>query len=211
MTTDKLSNEVVDESVHDPEVDRAFLKAKEAIAAEFPDLDIEKLWQKTPAYLAEGLSLLRDGVHTGISPRAFYLADGKTLLALLLVETVDSYLIGAPARMIIEDSGELFCRPGAPMGVIRLHKSSCSLNSLIPHEYIVDYFEYVEENGHRLLPGFLTDDRIAQMSGFKAAMKSVETNVKRNSEEMGDHLLPDNAGEDAFYIGNEDHSIHLKH
>jgi hypothetical protein len=93
--------------------------------------------------------------------RCFYLVDGKVVFGVAILETEDSFLVGAPARMVrpTPDS-DIEVDPLYDSSVIRVLKASVALVTVVSHKFRFLYLDYLSEAGSKLLPDYMTEERV---------------------------------------------------
>lgn len=94
--------------------------------------------------------------------RCFYMVDSKVIFGVSLLETADSFLVGAPSRLVRKTTESpveverLYRKP-----VIRIMKSSVAL-MLAPEDDLNDiYLDFLTKAGVEVLPDYMTESRIA--------------------------------------------------
>lgn len=93
--------------------------------------------------------------------RCFYLVDGKVVFGVAILETEDSFLVGAPARMVRPSpDSDIEVDPLYDSSVIRVLKASVALVTVVSHKFRFLYLDYLSEAGSKLLPDYMTEERV---------------------------------------------------
>jgi len=122
--------------------------------------------------------------------RCIYLADGRIFFGILFFETLDSFLVGASARLVMDDSKEITAEPLSPTPIIRIFKNSIvSMSQALP-KYKYHYYKYLHEFGRVLLPDYIKDDNYKKISIF------VEDNTSKFSGKYSEDEKPKNSVKD---------------
>lgn len=142
-----------------------------------------------------------------IDLRCFYLSDNRVFFGVVFFETTDSFLVGASARMVMEQTKEIVCEPILPLAVSRVFKSNISMISKALDKYKKLYFEYLKTKGKELLPDYVKGKVLEEVLDFiqnykepKVQAEQVEqaergeaNSVKDDFERKGIHGVSDNA------------------
>ena len=93
--------------------------------------------------------------------RVFYTNDNRAIFAVQLLETTDSFLVGAAARMVkANPDSDVVVDPLYRSQVIRLYKSNLAASTFIPEEYVFLYIDYLLNEGSKSLPDYMTGTRV---------------------------------------------------
>ena len=103
--------------------------------------------------------------------RCFYLVDGKVVFGVSIIETEDSFLVGAPARMVRSTPGsDIVVDPIYDLPIIRILKASVALVTVVSHKFRFLYLDYLSETGVKLLPEYMTEERVEGVLELMAAL-----------------------------------------
>jgi len=167
-------------------------------AAQALGFDIESL----PSHLKDVLKLTTNtsSPEDVIKDRVFYIVDGKVIFGILLLETQDSFLVGAPSRMIRKDANsEVEIESMYENLVIRILKSSVAIVTVVPHKFKFLLLDYLSENGSRILPDYMTEERLLHIRTIRKeigneVMPVITPTILITSATIGNdgkHIFPD--------------------
>jgi hypothetical protein len=120
-----------------------------------PELSNEAAFEK------EIEMLLRDSVldTDSLAIRAFALSGGRNLLAFMLKETGDSFLVAFPAVLVGNTKGEVSTELATTVPVVRLYKSSIILSYIPKPLHILYYLTGILEDLDSY-PGYFNERRL---------------------------------------------------
>jgi hypothetical protein len=130
-----------------------------------------------PQYLQECLDLIRPPNIVGegeVLTRCIYLDDGKVFFGIPMVESDDSFLVGAAVRLVMNPAGRIEYDPLVPTGVLRLFKSGLKFVTAAVPKYQNYYFLYLRDKGFKLLPTYFTEERKQTVLDFIQAYEFME-------------------------------------
>jgi hypothetical protein len=161
--------------------------------------------EEAPLHIAQCLQLIKtpelEAKHE-LDVRCFYLQDGRVFFAIVFFELGDSFLVGAPARLVQESSKQIVAEPIGPMPVMRFFKSSITGTTKALAKYTYHYYKYLSIKGIKLLPTYLKDDILNQVSDFVQSFVNVDSiepivsvvsSVKQSLEKEGIQGVSDKA------------------
>lgn len=159
--------------------------------------DLEPL----PQYLRDCLELLRPpNMYEAeeVLIRCMYLNDGKVFFGIPLLESEDSFLVGAAARLVMNQDGTVGYDPLVPTSVMRIFKNTLKISTAAVEKFKHYYFLYLKARGFTMLPSYFTEERkqtvldFIQTYEFENNLDS--TNTDQNVfESQGIHGASDNA------------------
>lgn len=100
-----------------------------------------------------------------IEPRCFYLTDSRVFFGIVFFESTDSFLVGAPVRMVFNNNK---IEPDTifPVNITRIFKSNV-LAVTKPLDLVkYHYFLYIQTEGPKLLPDFVTKEKLEGISEY---------------------------------------------
>lgn len=114
-----------------------------------------------PRHLSDSMDLTSNDQDEYPKMRTFYLVDGKVLFGVLLLETHDSFLVGAAVRLVRKDNySEVEAEPMYDSMVIRIMKSSTAMVTLVSRKFLFVYLDYLYTEGSKILPEYITEERL---------------------------------------------------
>lgn len=119
-----------------------------------------------PAYLKLCQVLVDFPNQDSVNVRCFYTIDGKVFLGILFGETKDSFLVGAPARLIMNVQKQVRAEPLSTESVIRWMKSSTLYMSNAQLHSRYYYYTFLRDGGTIDLPEYLNDKRLSEIDKF---------------------------------------------
>jgi hypothetical protein len=89
--------------------------------------------------------------------RCMYLQAGHVAFGIILQETIDSFLVGAGSRLIMDEDKTISVLVLGPMGVIRIFKSGMNMMSAPTDMYKYHYYKFLssEFGGVKILPSLI--------------------------------------------------------
>jgi hypothetical protein len=84
---------------------------------------------------------------------------GEAVFAIVLKELPDSFLVGAPIKLVSNPDNSFAAIPLSPIGYIRIFKTSLFSYSKVTDLYRYWYFKYLNtgSGGRKLIPELLSD------------------------------------------------------
>lgn len=110
---------------------------------------------------------VRDGI---VAIRNFSLVTGKILLAIVVSELNDSFIVIHPFTHVTEDSGEVVLTRGSIRPLTRLYKSIIGLISIPIPTVVFPYLKAVKRITDEL-PGFFNESRKSQIDSLLIQLK----------------------------------------
>jgi hypothetical protein len=111
--------------------------------------------------------------------KCFYGNDGRVFFGIVFFETTDSFLVGASARLVMQDEGEIVCEPLHPMPIARIFKASFSMVTGPLPKYKYHYYLYLKTKGLSVLPDYMTGETLERVSDFIQANARVTKEDKK--------------------------------
>jgi hypothetical protein len=84
----------------------------------------------------------------------------------LFFETLDSFLVGASARLVMDEDHRIRAEPLNAVAVSRFFKTNLLKVTAALPKFQFHYFDYLLKRGKSLLPDYLVDDILEQVSDF---------------------------------------------
>lgn len=114
---------------------------------------------KMDLHFAQSIALLKPGSHDGseLDIRCIYLDGSGVAFGIIFLETEDSFLVGASAKLAMDEDRNISPLPLGPMSVMRIFKSTITMMSGPSPLYKYHYMKYLvsERGGKKLLPDFI--------------------------------------------------------
>ena len=135
----------------------------------------------------------------------FYSPDNSVFVGLLIEETVDSFLVGAAAKLRMTKDRVVTAEEISVQPMIRVMKSSISYLVVPTDLTIYHYFAFLEEYGYNKLPDYFTKERKAFIESVRS-----DTNYKSPMDLSPHETAPEPPGESihSFVPHKQSESIH---
>lgn len=132
---------------------------------------------KVPTYVSLCETLLEKTPDSQfVNVRCFYTVDGKVFLGVLFAETEDSFLVGAPVRLIMRENRNIQAEPLGSEPVIRWMKSATLYVAGAQPRSKYYYYTFLRDNGRIHLPDYLTKERLAEINDYIEETESQPNN-----------------------------------
>jgi hypothetical protein len=119
-----------------------------------------------PRHLQQCIDLYSSVQQDNILIRCFYSTDGKVFLGTVLVELNDSFLVGAPARLVMGTDKVVSAEGVGGGSIIRVFKNSISYLTFAQDKSLYHYYDYLKVEGREQLPDLITDKVVDSLDNF---------------------------------------------
>ena len=121
---------------------------------------------KNPLHIRQCTSLLSDIYVDVPNIKCFYVNNGSAFIGILLLETIDSFLVSLPARLLIDEDGRTKAEPMSSETISRVFKTGLiRITEVLPRSRN-SYYKYLLEYGKTYLPDYLTERMLDLMEDF---------------------------------------------
>lgn len=125
------------------------------------------------AFINEFIALSQTGIlikKNSIHVRAFSMEGHATVLAYVLAELNDSYIVLMPSTVSSSASGLVKCNPMTVVNMVKLHKSKISVTAIPPTQYLY-YYLVSTKNRFSSMKGYFNSNRCNQVDALISSME----------------------------------------